>query len=161
MPKSRRLPEGLRKYTGEALIVKGVGGTVVAPVAKIKLCMEGKEKTVNVAVTKEMPVEGFDLLLGNDLGSAIRGPLWDPEEGDKIKVNVPEIDEMMTCDEWKKQLEGKRVEAQTRAMRKREEQEAALEGVSNLFLQGGTGNDGEFGEMAAERSVEMNERSFR
>ena len=96
------LPPQLYKYTGEVLVVKGVGGTILAPVATLRLCMEGKEKTVSVAVAKEMPVNNFDVLLGNDLGSTIKGPLWEPEEDSKVNVNTEEVNGLPACQDWKK-----------------------------------------------------------
>ena len=129
------LPPEVGEYTGEVLIVKGVGGTVLAPVATLTLSMQGIAKQVRVAVTKEMPIKGFDILLGNDLGSRIAGPLWDAEGREDDACVVKEIEELPACQEWKEIVEDRaEVAVLTRSMAK-EEQEKYLESVNNLFQQ--------------------------
>ena len=73
---------------------------MIAPVAAVRLSIEGKEKEVSVAVMKKMPLDNFDVLLGNDLGSTIKGPLWNPDEV-KSRENVEEIQSLPECHEWK------------------------------------------------------------
>lgn len=96
------LPDGVGKYVQEFLIVKGMGGTTVAPIIKVMLTMEGIDKVVHVGVTKDMPLEDFDVILGNDLGGGVMGTLWDGENYKGDKGGTSES----ACEGWSEELGG-------------------------------------------------------
>lgn len=79
-------------YTGESTIIDGVGGPIQVPYARIYLDSSFRTGYVTVAVTDRIPLEGIDLLLGNDI------------EGEQVFPNI-KVTEFPSDESPTKQLE--------------------------------------------------------
>ena len=68
----------LRNFTGQPInaarvvVVRGINATRSYPLVRMRLRVGEVEKELDVGVVEELPVEGIDLLLGNDLGCRLR-----------------------------------------------------------------------------------------
>ena len=65
------LPRGTAHLTGGVIWVKGIGGSVEAPLAKVCLEVEGRQREATVAVVEDLPFPGVDVLVGNDVGGPV------------------------------------------------------------------------------------------
>lgn len=57
-------------YTGEHVLLKGVGGSTTVPLARLYLKTDLLSQPVTVAVQDSLPVEGVTFLLGNDVAGS-------------------------------------------------------------------------------------------
>ena len=141
--KASIVPKGAERAAGSRLM-QGFGGLVETPIVRLMLQVDGKSRWVSAGLAEKLPIEGVDVLLGNDVGGGVmitpllvEEPLTeDPAEGERAMFPG-------CCTEWKSVTgketgESGEAAAVTRAMARRRAEvedngDLLTEGVGDLF----------------------------
>ena len=116
------VPDEVMRCAGPKMIVKGLGGITVSREAKVRLRIAGEERLIRVGVTRDLPVAGVDILLGNDVGGGKIKSFWK----DKVSEEVERGHEVVAAVTTRSQARLEEAES-------RREEEEAWEGLVNLF----------------------------
>lgn len=138
-----KLPGG---YEGNSILVRGLGGTAAGKLTRVKLELEGVSRDVEVCLTRDLPVRGYDILLGNDLGGGRIEGMWKAQGEERSKEEVVESQRVAEGEDGEERSVGigeacavamTRSRVREEELRRREEEEEALRGMSALFSQAG------------------------
>lgn len=70
----KALPQEEQGYTGDSVLLKGLGGFVQVPLCRVFLKVKGQSKCIIVGIADELQISNVDLLMGNEIGDGVS--LW-------------------------------------------------------------------------------------
>jgi len=66
--------------------MRGVSGVTEAPLARVRFEVDGSSRTVLAGITDDIPMEGVDFLIGNDVGGRVMMSPLVTEEPLEVKL---------------------------------------------------------------------------
>lgn len=144
----KALPQVEQGYTGDSILLRGLGGVVRVPLCRVFLKMKGQTRWVSVEIADELPISNVDLLMGNDIGGGVL--LWPlmtdnpitEELGSQGTIREGDIDYYPACAlNWQQKGESGSKPGLTCAFTRSqmakiaESEDYAIQGVGDLFNQ--------------------------